>query len=151
MVFAILMVIRISMAAWMQSERARELLATALVVDDEWGIRDIVKLALAHIGIVVIEAESAQTALALLAQTEADVVITDILLPDMNGLDLVQQIHQWRSSLPTIFMSAATSALFLAQDQAQEICLEKPFKIQELQRVVQEVLAWPRPETESVP
>ncbi|PSR23133.1 MAG: response regulator [Sulfobacillus acidophilus] len=120
------------------------MVATVLVIDDEWGIRDIVKLALGQIGVDVIEADSAQVALEILSRSELDVVITDIRLPDMNGLDLARNIRQSYPALPTIFMSAATSGLFLASSQPEQIWLEKPFKIQDLQTVVQEVLDWTR-------
>ncbi len=100
-------------------------------------------LALGQIGVDVVEADSAKAALEILDRDEPDVVITDIRLPDLNGLDLARQILREHASLPTIFMSGATSALFAASFQTRQVWLEKPFKVHELQQTVQEVLARP--------
>lgn len=115
-------------------------MSSVLVVDDELGIREVVSLALAQLGVDVFEAASAQGALALLDQTGIDAVITDIRLPDMSGVDLTEKIRQALPDLPIIFMSAATSALFLSDLHPQGVWLEKPFKIQQLQTLVQAAL-----------
>ena len=78
-----------------------------LVVEDETNIRDMIALNLRHAGMEVVEAESAEAALPLLAQKPGcDAAILDVMLPGMNGFDLCTRIRAEGRRIPIIFLSA---------------------------------------------
>jgi two-component system KDP operon response regulator KdpE len=107
--------------------------ARILVVDDEPEIVEAVRRNLTGHGYDVTAAVSGRAALAALAQRPADVVLLDLGLPDMDGLDVLRQLRE-RSPIPIIVLSARHSeadtvgALTLGADDY----LAKPFGMDEL-------------------
>jgi signal transduction histidine kinase len=65
-----------------------------LIVDDEQDIRDVLSIALADMGYDVVPAENGEEALALFQQSQPPVVLTDIKMPRLDGLELLQKIKQ---------------------------------------------------------
>ncbi len=117
-------------------------MSTVLVVDDESEIRHIIRLALARINVTVTEAQTAEQALTIaFASPPPDAIITDIHLPFMDGLQLVQKIHQTHANIPIIFVSAASEIMPIGVNPEKISILEKPFKLAKLQSLVQDVLA----------
>ncbi len=116
-------------------------MSRVLVVDDECGIRHIVKLALSRIDMAVLESDSAESALAQFELTPPDVVLMDLRLPDMNGVELCRLIRQRHPTLPVVFMSASTELPQAAQQAGATAYLEKPFKLLQLQEVIRRSLA----------
>ncbi len=112
-----------------------------LVVDDEPGIRHIVKLALERIDVVVSEAESGHHALEQLNATSIDVVIVDLTLPDINGINLMGRIRRIAPALPIVLISASTQLQSEANPARPTAVLEKPFKLEQLQNVILRALA----------
>jgi|BarGraNGADG00212_1021973.scaffolds.fasta_scaffold81734_1 CheY-like chemotaxis protein len=82
--------------------------ATVLVVDDQLSNRDLVRMVLSHHGYSVVEACSGAEALEVLAGSPADVVITDLVMPEMNGYDLALAMRSKESTrrIPVIFYTA---------------------------------------------
>ncbi len=81
--------------AWFDSKKERVLVeADILIVDDEEGIRLSMQEFVTVSGFRTMTAESAEEALALLAERRVDVVITDIMLPGMDGLELTDVIKK---------------------------------------------------------
>jgi CheY-like chemotaxis protein len=118
-------------------------MARVLVVDDEVGIRHVVRLALERVDISVLEAADPQAALAVLSQSQPDLVIADVHLPGMDGVKLARRMRMIRPTLPVIFMSASIYPHQAAHTAQVGIYLEKPFKLQKLQNLVQETLLHP--------
>lgn len=117
-------------------------MARVLVVDDEFGIRHIIRLALERINISVLEAADAETALAIVSQLKPDVVITDLRLPTtMSGVELTHRIHAISPRLPVIFISASTELQTAADAARVGTFLEKPFKLHKLQAIIQQTLS----------
>ena len=78
-----------------------------LVVEDETNIRDMIALNLRHAGMEVVEAESAEAALPLLAQKPGcDAAILDVMLPGMNGFSLCETIRRTDQKIGIIILSA---------------------------------------------
>ena len=78
-----------------------------LVVEDETNIRDMIALNLRHAGMEVVEAESAEAALPLLAQKPGcDAAILDVMLPGMNGFSLCETIRRTDQQIGIIILSA---------------------------------------------
>ena len=117
--------------------------AKILVVDDDPSIRLVVTEALRRDGHDVRTASTVAEQVAILEHYVPDVLITDVMLPDGNGLDLVPSILTNRPDLPVIVLSAQntlTTAVRATEQGAFEY-LPKPFDLDELCRAVRDGLA----------
>ncbi|MEE8222990.1 MAG: response regulator, partial [Alphaproteobacteria bacterium] len=119
--------------------------STILVADDDQAIRVVVTQALTRNGYSVRATSNAATLWKWIEDGEGDVVITDVVLPDENGLDLLPRIRKFRPNLRIIVMSAQNTlltAVKAAQRGAFEY-LPKPFDLVELVAVVKKALSRP--------
>ena len=80
--------------------------STVLLADDDKAIRMVVTQALTRNGFAVRATSNAATLWKWIEDGEGDVVITDVILPDENGLDLLPRIRKLRPNLRVIVMSA---------------------------------------------
>ena len=122
-------------------------LPTILVADDDRSIRTVLTQALGRSGYQVRSTGSAATLWRWVEDGEGDLVITDVVMPDENGLDLIPKIKRIRPDLRIVVMSAQ-STLMTAVQAAQRGAFEylpKPFDLQELLAVVGRALATPVP------
>src|SRR4030088_1028182 len=85
--------------------------STILVADDDRAIRTVLNQALARLGHDVRMTGNAATLWRWVADGEGDLVITDVIMPDENGLDLIPRIKKVRPELATIEMSAQSTLL----------------------------------------
>jgi two-component system nitrogen regulation response regulator GlnG len=118
---------------------------TVLVADDDRSIRTVLTQALGRSGYQVRTTGNAATLWRWVEDGEGDLVITDVVMPDENGLDLIPRIKRVRPDLRVIVMSAQ-STLMTAVKAAQRGAFEylpKPFDLQELLSVVGRALAAP--------
>ncbi len=123
--------------------------STILVADDDRGIRTVLSQALGRAGYEVRTTGNAATLWRWVSDGEGDLVITDVVMPDENGLDLLPRIKKIRPELRIIVMSAQNTlltAVKAAQRGAFEY-LPKPFDIRELVGVVQRALSTQRSPT----
>jgi two-component system KDP operon response regulator KdpE len=104
-----------------------------LVVDDEQAIRRFLKTSLAANGCVVFEAASGQDALAAVVNHRPDVVILDLGLPDMDGLEVTKCLREWAQT-PIIILSVRGQETdkIAALDAGADDYLTKPFGVGEL-------------------
>lgn len=119
---------------------------TILIADDDRAIRTVLSQALGRSGYQVRATSSASTLWRWVEDGEGDLVITDVVMPDENGLDLVPRIKRIRPDLRVVVMSAQSTfmtALKAAQRGAFEY-LPKPFDLKELLAVVERALAAPQ-------
>ncbi|GBQ66566.1 two component response regulator NtrC [Ameyamaea chiangmaiensis NBRC 103196] len=122
-------------------------LPTILVADDDRSIRTVLSQALGRAGYQVRTTPTASTLWQWVEEGEGDLVITDVVMPDENGLDLVPRIRRARPDLRIIVMSAQ-STLMTAVKATQRGAFEyipKPFDLKELLAVVGRALATPAP------
>lgn len=120
-------------------------LPTILIADDDRSIRTVLTQALGRAGYQVRATASAATLWRWVEDGEGDVVITDVIMPDENGLDLIPRIRRIRPELPVIVMSAQstlTTAVQATQRGAFEY-LPKPFDLADLLAVVDRALKQP--------
>jgi two-component system nitrogen regulation response regulator GlnG len=111
---------------------------TVLVADDDRSIRTVLTQALGRSGYQVRSTSNAATLWRWVEDGEGDLVITDVVMPDENGLDLIPRIRRVRPELRIIVMSAQ-STLMTAVKAAQRGAFEylpKPFDLKELLAVV---------------
>jgi two-component system nitrogen regulation response regulator GlnG len=121
--------------------------STILVADDDRAIRTVLSQALGRLGHEVRTTGHAATLWRWIETGIGDLVITDVIMPDENGLDLVPRIRKIRPSLRIIVMSAQNTlltALKAAERGAFEY-LPKPFDLRELLGLVERALSQPAP------
>ncbi|PLX84137.1 MAG: hypothetical protein C0614_05225 [Desulfuromonas sp.] len=119
--------------------------ATVLVVDDQPGLRQMVRFALQLQGFVVIEAEDGVQALELLNRQQVSVLVTDWMMPNMDGLGLIRAVRQasWGETLPIIITSCFNdrTAKQVARETGALTWLKKPFRMGEIQLAVESALS----------
>ncbi len=108
--------------------------STILVADDDRAIRTVLNQALARLGYDVRTTGNAATLWRWVADGEGDLVITDVVMPDENGLDLIPRIKRIRPELRIIVMSAQNTLMTAvkATERGAFEYLPKPFDLREL-------------------
>lgn len=106
---------------------------TVLAVEDDPQIRRFLRTALAAEPLELVEADSGHRALVQAAMRTPDVVILDLGLPDMDGVEVIRRLREW-TDLPVIVLSARTQELekVKALDAGADDYLVKPFGVGEL-------------------
>ncbi|MBW2187401.1 MAG: response regulator [Deltaproteobacteria bacterium] len=115
-----------------------------LAVDDSRSIRQMVSFTLKGAGYTVVEAGNGQEALALAQKQKFDLVLTDLNMPIMDGLTLVQRLRAAPvyKFTPMLMLTTETGAAFKAKGKTAGLTgwLVKPFDPQKLLGVVKKVL-----------
>ena len=119
-----------------------------LVVDDEPTVREVVAGYLRRDGHIVSEAADGPTALALLASEPPDLVVLDMMLPGVNGLDILRSIRQM-GDMPVIMLTARAeeSDRVAGLELGADDYVVKPFSPRELAARVNGVLRRAAPKT----
>lgn len=104
-----------------------------LVVEDDKGVRSLIAMALRGSGYKVLEAETGEEACRLITSEAIDLMILDLGLPDMDGVEIIRSVRQW-SHLPILVVSARTHEQdkIDALDLGADDYLTKPFGTGEL-------------------
>jgi len=106
---------------------------TVLVVDDDPHIRDVLRFALEKEGISVFEAENGREGIEKALQVKPHVIIMDVMMPELNGLDACQELRRSRN-IPILFLSSRDSELdrVLGLELGGDDYVVKPFSPREL-------------------
>jgi DNA-binding NtrC family response regulator len=110
-------------------------MATILIIDDEESIRTVFQVALERAGYRVLTAENGKHGLRLLEHQEADLVLVDIFMSEMDGLELIPLVRKTRPACKIIAISGGSSEwdyLDTAKKLGAHDALKKPFSIQEV-------------------
>jgi len=123
-----------------------------LLVEDDAQIAAALKGVLEEEGYETVHAADGDQGLALATNTACDLVLTDLKLPGMNGLELVRRLHQSRPKLPVILMTAhgTTATAIEATKMGAYDYLVKPFEMPDLLELVAKGVASSRMMLESV-
>lgn len=115
--------------------------ATVLVVEDEEGIRELIRLFLIKKGYKVIDAEDGYEAMDLLAKENPDLILLDIEMPGMNGLEVCEQIRM-QTKLPILFVSYRKELSYKIQglEVGGDDYITKPFDFNELEVRIRAIL-----------
>lgn len=105
-----------------------------LVIDDEPPIRRFLRTSLSAQGYSVLEAEDGESGLAMLSRNAVDVVVLDLGLPGVGGLDILKSLRASGSNVPVIVLSSRTDegGKVTALDLGADDYVTKPFGIEEL-------------------
>ena len=116
---------------------------TILVADDDRTIRTVLTQALTRAGCRVHATSSLTMLMTWVAEGRGDAVITDVMMPDGNGLDMLPKIHADRPNLPVIVISAQNTIMtaIKANEAAAFDYLPKPFDLPDLMSRVSRALS----------
>jgi len=119
--------------------------ATILVADDDSAIRTVLHQALARAGYDVRTTGTAAGLWKMITAGEGNLAITDVILPDESGFELIPRIKRLRPEMPILVMSAQNTLLtaITAAERGAFEYLPKPFDLKELTNVVARALASP--------
>ena len=120
-------------------------MASILLVDDNDELRAIVERGLKAAGHDVVAARDGKSALALLPAVKYDIVLTDIVMPDIEGLELIRSIRKMNPAAKIVAMSGggrgtAENYLVLAKNFGAVATIEKPFQLAALVKTLDSVL-----------
>ncbi|HBR57941.1 MAG TPA: Fis family transcriptional regulator, partial [Blastocatellia bacterium] len=117
-------------------------MSNILIVDDEQSYRQLLTLVFQGDGHTIRTANNGREALELLRGEPADVVISDVRMPDMDGIEMLRAIRETMPDLGVVFMTA-----FASVDTAREAFklgaddfVTKPFDVEELKLIVRKTL-----------
>ncbi len=118
-------------------------MSTILVVDDELSMREFLKILLEKEGHQAVTAQDGEKALKIIDTQEFDLVISDIRMPGMGGLELLEHVKKKHSDLPFVMITAFASP----EDAVQAMkhgaydYITKPFKLDEIKSIIHSSIA----------
>jgi CheY-like chemotaxis protein len=120
-------------------------MAVILVIDDEILMRRMVQRILVPEGHVVLEAENGAVGIDMVGSHAPDIVITDILMPEKEGLETIREIRRLKSGIKVIAMSGRGTTedapvLQWAERLGADATLAKPFRAAELHGAINRLL-----------
>lgn len=106
---------------------------TILIVEDDNSVKNLMTTTMKNSGYPYLVAQTGQVAIMEAASHNPDIVLLDLGLPDMDGVEVIQNIRQW-SQMPIIVISARSedSDKIAALDAGADDYLTKPFSVDEL-------------------
>src|SRR5277367_2698702 len=115
---------------------------SVLVVDDEPGIRELVQVALKCHGCAVTTAATGNDALRLAESDRPDLIVLDVMLPDIDGFEVVRRLRAGGNEVPVIFLTArdTTSDTVTGLALGGDDYITKPFSVEALVARVRAVL-----------
>jgi PAS domain S-box-containing protein len=115
---------------------------TVLLVEDEEQLRNVLARVLRGRGYTVLEADNGRSALELLAGANVDLLLTDVVLPQVSGRALAEEAQRLRPGVRVLFMSGYTDDTILRAELLHHgvALLQKPFTAATLARKVREIL-----------
>ncbi len=123
------------------SEKEIKEVLKVLVIDDKQIIRDVFEMTLGKLGHQITWVDNAQEAFEL-AKGDFDIAFLDIIMPDKDGVDLLQEIKAINPQLPVVMMSG-----YSVEEKKEKIrtlgvglCLDKPFLMDQVRQIVKEAI-----------
>ena len=115
---------------------------SVLIVDDEENIREILKMTLSKLGVNLFDAETAEDGLEILKEENIDVIISDIMMPGMSGLDFLQTVKAETPGIMFLMITAHGNMQIVidALRSGASDFLVKPFVNSELRDIVAKLL-----------
>jgi DNA-binding NtrC family response regulator len=123
-------------------------MARILVIDDQTAVRDAIRAMLEHGGHTVVVAECGHNAVGAIEAFAFDVVMVDIIMPGLDGLDTIKILHDSAPGVPIIAMSGYSfrggssdlDYFHMACELGASCCLQKPFRPHQLMETVESCL-----------
>lgn len=116
---------------------------TILVVDDDPGVRDVIRSMLESAGYAVLAAENGREAMKILKAARVDLILTDLVMPEQEGIETIKALRREYPNLKVIAMSGAFGGDYLriASYLGAHATLPKPIQMGALLKLISETLA----------
>ena len=122
-------------------------MARILIIDDDDTLRGIIAKSLSHAGHEISQANNGRKGVALFRSAPTDLVITDLVMPEQEGMETIKILHRDFPQTPIIAMSGGLDGsplyLDLTRRLGARVTLTKPFTLQQLKQVIDGILAQP--------
>jgi two-component system KDP operon response regulator KdpE len=114
---------------------------TILVVDDDQGLRELIRINLEHDGYGILQAENGLECLTLVREHRPDLVILDVMMPEMDGLETCGKLREF-SQIPVLMLTAKVQSedIITGLDRGADDYLIKPFNMDELSARIRSLL-----------
>jgi PAS domain S-box-containing protein len=118
-------------------------LGKILVLDDDDAVRGLLQQALSDAGYEVMSARDGREGMRLVAEHRFDVVLTDLIMPDQEGIETIRKLRRDYPDVRIVAMSGAMDAVYLkaAELLGAHVSLRKPIDCQDLVRTIRELLS----------
>jgi DNA-binding response OmpR family regulator len=110
--------------------------AIILVVDDEQPLRDLIAMIFEEAGHQAIQAQNGHQALELVNQQRPDLVLSDVMMPIMNGPELCRRLKSESATASIVVILMSTTGAWAADGAGADAFLTKPFDLDELDALV---------------
>jgi two-component system, chemotaxis family, chemotaxis protein CheY len=127
------------------------MMPTILIIEDTSEIRDILRRVLERAGYTVLEAPDGEVGTRMYREHRADLIITDIIMPEKEGLETIMELRKDFPDIKIIAISgggsamSGTACLNLARKLGAAVTLNKPLEFKQLLDSVRSLLAGPDP------
>ena len=113
-----------------------------LVVDDKKVIGDLFDFTLGYSGHIITVLDNPKDALNVVRDNEFDIAFLDIVMPEKDGVELLQELRAIAPKLPVIMMSgySVEDKKIKARELGAITCLKKPFEIDDVKRVIKSAI-----------
>ncbi len=120
----------------------RKPLGKLMIVDDNEGVRHLVSRWLERVGFIVSQAKDGADALDMIKKEPPDVIIADIRMPKISGLELARMVKRDFPDIKVVLMTAYSSPQTIAQAKREGVddYLEKPFTQDQVEKIARGVL-----------
>jgi CheY-like chemotaxis protein len=118
-------------------------LARILVIDDDAAICVVLRIALEYKGYEVVEAHNGFEGLQCYEAAPVDLVITDLQMPEMDGLQMLSELRRRSPKVKVIAISGRRKALAIAEEFYAQRTFEKPFCLKEVLGAVEDLISTP--------
>jgi DNA-binding response OmpR family regulator len=120
-------------------------MARILIIDDDDTLRGIIAKSLTHAGHTITQANNGRKGVAQFRANPTDLVITDLVMPEQEGMETIKILHRDFPTIPVIAMSGGLDGsplyLDLTRRLGARITLTKPFTLQQLKQAIDEILS----------
>jgi DNA-binding NtrC family response regulator len=120
-------------------------MARILIIDDDDTLRGIIAKSLTHAGHTITQANNGRKGIAQFRAEPTDLVITDLVMPEQEGMETIKIMHRDFPQTPVIAMSGGLDGsplyLDLTRRLGARITLTKPFTLQQLKQAIDEIFA----------
>lgn len=120
-------------------------MSIVLVIDDSPLVRDLIKQALSNTGVEVVEASNGKEALQLLKRFSPDLILLDVMMPEMDGIMFIQELNDIKGykDIPIIVLTALSERYLLDKIKAFSVkdIVAKPFSPTKLRNLVQRYIS----------
>jgi DNA-binding response OmpR family regulator len=119
-----------------------------LLIEDDTTLRRALRLGLERAGHEIVEAGNGREGIAAFRRTPADVVVTDLIMPEVEGVETIRRLREMGATVPILAISGGGRGsprdyLHIAQHLGANQVLEKPFEIDALRTAIATLLAAP--------